>query len=144
MIGSLVTSSGPDAQDSGSGRSPLADAGAWGAFSQLSAFQPVTPSTCAVCPRGSTQLGIHTGPFPGRIDVGRHANPLAGVLARGEHSDETPVPCASRGQCICKKSSRHICIELTYTSPIPVILLANPVHPSPDRKATAERPNLVH
>jgi len=53
-IGSLVTSSGPDAQDSASDRPPLADAGAWGAFNQLDALQPVTPSTRAVCPRGST------------------------------------------------------------------------------------------
>ena len=49
-ISNLVTSSGPDAQDSANDRPPLADVGAWGAFSQLSAFQPVTPSARAVCP----------------------------------------------------------------------------------------------
>ena len=53
-ISTLVTSSGPDAPESASDRPPLTDAGAWGAFSQLNAFQPVTPSARAVCPRGST------------------------------------------------------------------------------------------
>ena len=79
-ISSLVGGPSPEAPDYS--RLPLFNVGSWGTFSELNTFLSVTSSNTCRFQQTYIIENLHTGSFPRHIEVGHHANPLAGVLAR--------------------------------------------------------------